>query len=122
MLIDIHVHCSKARHPKVSRSAGSQYPTPSRLIEMLDEAGIDKAVVMSTVSPECRYTPVIPEETIEICALYPDRLIPFCNLDPRYLSNSTAADTGRCSRLTWRWDAWAWVSTCPTSPSTTRST
>jgi predicted TIM-barrel fold metal-dependent hydrolase len=92
MLIDIHTHCSKRRHAQISRPSGSQYPTPERLIEMLDEAGIDMAVVLSTVSPEWRYTPVIPEETLEICALYPGRLIPFCNLDPRYLVNSPEAD------------------------------
>lgn len=92
MLIDIHVHCSKPRHPKVSRPDGSQYPTPERLIAMMDGAGIDVAVVMSTVSPEWRYTPVIPEETLDICAQYPDRLVPLCNLDPRYLSYSTDAD------------------------------
>jgi predicted TIM-barrel fold metal-dependent hydrolase len=65
---------------------------PERLIAMMDEAGIDVAVVMSTVSPEWRYTPVIPEETLEICARYPGRLVPFCNVDPRYLSNSVDAD------------------------------
>lgn len=74
------------------RQEGSQYPTPERLIEMMDSAGIDKAVVMSTVSPECRNTLVIPEETMEICAGYPERLIPFCNFDARYLKNSTDAD------------------------------
>ena len=88
MLIDIHVHCSKPRHPKVSRPDGSQYPTPERLIAMMDEAGIDVAVLMCGVSPEWRYTPVIPEEVLEICALYPERLVPFCNLDPRYVGNS----------------------------------
>jgi predicted TIM-barrel fold metal-dependent hydrolase len=92
MLVDIHVHCSKQRHPKVSRPDGSQYPTPERLIAMLDDAGIDVAVVMSTVSPEWRYTPVIPEETLEVCAQHPERLVPFCNLDPRYLAYDTDAD------------------------------
>jgi predicted TIM-barrel fold metal-dependent hydrolase len=92
MLIDMHVHCSMERHPKVSRPDGSQYPTPERLIAMMDAAGIDVAAVMSTVSPEWRYTPVIPEETLEICARYPQRLVPFCNLDPRYLSYSEDAD------------------------------
>ena len=52
VLIDIHVHCSMARHPRVARAAGSQYPTPERLIEMMDDAGIDVAVVLSTISPE----------------------------------------------------------------------
>lgn len=92
MLIDIHVHCHNRRHPKVTRHTGSQYPPPERLVAMMDEAEIDKAVVMSTVSPECRNTLVIPEETLDACAQHPDRLIPFCNFDPRYLRNNTHAN------------------------------
>lgn len=71
---------------------GSYHPTPQRLIEMLDDAGIDMAVVLPLVSPECRYTPVTPEEALEICAEYPKRLIPFCNFDPRYFTNSPNAN------------------------------
>ena len=89
--IDIHVHTCKPRHPKVTRANGTRYPTPQELIEMMDAAGIDMAVVQTTVSPECRYTAVTSEETIEICANYPKRLIPFCNLDPRFVSNSPQA-------------------------------
>ena len=92
MLIDIHTHTCKERHPKVCRPTGSRYPTPQRLVEMMDQAGIDKAVVLSTLSPEWRYTIVIPEEALEICAQYPGRLIPFCNVDPRYLCNCPEAD------------------------------
>ena len=92
MLIDIHAHCHKTRHPKVRRQEGSQYPTPEQLIEMMDTHGIDMAVLLCTVSPECRNTLVLPEETLEICALYPDRLIPFCNFDSRNLRNGTDAD------------------------------
>lgn len=92
MLIDIHVHAAFRRHPQISRPGGSRYPVPERLIEMMDDSGIDKAVLLCSVSPECRYTLVIPEETMQICALYPDRLIPFCNVDPRYLVNSEKAD------------------------------
>jgi predicted TIM-barrel fold metal-dependent hydrolase len=90
--IDIHVHTCKPRHPKVTRPGGGHNPSPQRLIQMMDDAGIDMAVVLPLVSPEWRYTPVIPEEVLEICAIYPGRLIPFCNLDPRYLSNSTKAN------------------------------
>ena len=90
--IDIHVHTCKPRHPKVTRANGTRYPSPQELIEMMDAAGIDMAVVQTTVSPECRYTVVSPEETIENCALYPGRLIPFCNLDPRFVSNSPQAN------------------------------
>ena len=92
MLIDIHVHAHSKRHPKISRPNGLQHPTPERLIEMMDNAGIDKAVVLSGVSPECRHTVITPEETLQTCAQYPDRLIPFCNLDPRFLTNDTRAD------------------------------
>jgi len=92
MFIDIHTHTAERRHPKVVRAAGSHYPTPERLIEMMDAAGIEKAVILSTVHPECRYTIVTPEETLRIAAGYPDRLIPFCDVDPRFLTNSTAAD------------------------------
>jgi predicted TIM-barrel fold metal-dependent hydrolase len=74
---------------------GSQYPTPERLIEMMDDHEIDVAVLMCGVSPECRYTPVIPEEALEICAMYPERLVPFCNLDPRYVDNSADSDFSR---------------------------
>ena len=92
MFIDIHLHCAKPRHPQLTRPNGSHYPDPETLIRMLDDAGIDKAVVMSGVSPECRYTPVLPEEAIEIAAQYPDRLIPFCNFDPRFLTNDASAN------------------------------
>ena len=90
--IDIHVHTCKARHPRITRANGTHYPDPKTLIAMMDEAGINKAVVQTTISPECRYTVVSPEETVEICAMYPDRLIPFCNMDPRWLTNSASAN------------------------------
>ena len=92
MLIDIHVHCARRIHPKLTRPNGSFYPDPKTLIGMMDERAIDKACVMSTVSPEWRYNLVPPEEVLTICAEYPDRLIPFGNLDPRYLTNDTTAN------------------------------
>ena len=56
---------------------------------MMDQAGIDMAVVLSGVSPECRSSFVLPEEVLSICATHPQRLIPFANIDPRMLTNST---------------------------------
>ena len=94
MIVDIHTHCCRPRHPKLTRPSGSHYPSPERQIEMMDAAGIDKAVALCAVSPEWRYTVVPPEEVLEICAEFPDRLIPFANLDPRFLSNSPKADFG----------------------------
>ncbi len=90
MRIDIHTHTSK--HTGLSRPNGTRYPTPDELISMLDERGIDRAVILSTVSPECRYSLVTPEEVLEISERYPERFIPFCNVDPRYLTNDQSAD------------------------------
>jgi len=58
----------------------------------MDDHDIDKAIVLSTVSPECRYTLVTPEEALQVCREYPDRLVPFSSLDPRFLTNSPDAD------------------------------
>ena len=92
MLIDIHVHCRKKRHPKITRSDGGYSPTPERLVEMMDENGIDKAVALSGAGPECSCGATTSEETLEMCRAFPNRLIPFCNLDPRFLTNDTRAD------------------------------
>jgi len=92
MLIDIHVHCALPRHPKLCRPNGSRYPTPEELLHMMDEAGIDKAVVLCGVSPEVRTTVVPPEEVLSICKTHSDRLIPFFNADPRFLTNDTHAN------------------------------
>ena len=90
MRIDIHTHCSK--QSGLSRPNGSRYPTPGELVATLDEKGIDRAVILATVSPEFRYALVTPEQTLEYANEYPDRLIPFCSVDPRYLTNDESAD------------------------------
>ncbi len=90
MTIDIHCHTS--RHPGITRPNGSRYPTPEELVSMLDEPGIDKTVILSTVSPERRFVLVTPEEVIETASQYPDRFIPFCNVDPRYFLNTPESD------------------------------
>lgn len=91
-IIDIHVHAHLARHPKIARSSGMKFPSPDTLIKMMDDAGISRVVLMSYVTPEGRFTHVIPEDVLFICSQYPDRLIPSCCLDSRQLTNSTKAD------------------------------
>jgi hypothetical protein len=88
MLIDIHVHTARRASEALSRPNGNRYPRPGEILRMMDDAGIDRAVVMCAVSPECRYCFVTPEEILEVCAEFPDRLIPFANFDPRMLTNS----------------------------------
>ena len=90
MLIDIHCHTS---YPKgIFRANGTRCPDPDELVRMLDAAGIDKAVVLSMVNPERHAWLITPQEVMQICGEYPDRLIPFCSVDPRMLTNSVKAD------------------------------
>jgi uncharacterized protein len=92
VLIDIHTHIQNPRHERLCRHGGSRYPMPDELLQMMDDAGIDMAVLLCGVSPEWRYTIVTPEEVMGIAAAHPDRFIPFCNLDPRFILNSTESD------------------------------
>ncbi len=93
MLIDIHCHTHNKRNEGVRRFGdGKCWPSPKELISMMDKVGIDKAVLHGCVSPERRWTLVIPEEVMQIAQMYPDRFIPFCNVDPRYLANDTTSD------------------------------
>jgi len=90
MLIDIHCHSTLT--DGLFRPDGSRRPHPDELIEMLDTAEIDRAVVLSAVSPERNYCPVTPQEVIRICQEHPARLIPFCGVDPRMVTNTPEAD------------------------------
>ena len=90
MLIDIHVHI--ARNHAAPGLNGRYYPTPEEMLGYLDEAGIDMAVVMTRANPECAFRMVPPEDVLEMCALHPKRLIPYCGVDPRMLRNSPEAD------------------------------
>jgi predicted TIM-barrel fold metal-dependent hydrolase len=90
MLIDIHVHASRVIGP--TRPDGSRYPLPAELLSMMDAAGISRAVLLSSVSPECASCHVSPEDVLEVCTAHPGRLIPFANLDPRMADNSPRSD------------------------------
>ena len=85
MFIDIHTHASRYAE-KFSNVA-----TAEELIAEFDKRDIAMGVVMPMVSPEV-YATQSNEDILYICEKYPDRLIPFCNIDPRYGSNTTRTD------------------------------
>ena len=85
MIIDIHAHAYK--YPN---EFGTRFLSPEELIETYDKLGIDKAVLLPVVSPEI-YLPQSNDEILEIARAYPDRFIPYCNVDPRALTNSPNA-------------------------------
>ncbi len=93
MVIDIHVHTRAIPGPN-RKGTDQTYATPEQLIEMYDEVGIDRAVILPGVTPECAFHIQSLQEVLSICERYPDRFIPFCNIDPRQVSNSPDADLG----------------------------
>jgi predicted TIM-barrel fold metal-dependent hydrolase len=91
MFIDIHVHFRVT--PGFPRWGNPAYATPEQLIERYDKLGIEKAVVLPGCSPECAYAPQSNEEVLKV-AEETGRFIPFCNIDPRALTNSWQAPLG----------------------------
>ena len=88
MFIDIHAHAYRFPQRFVCKFCSAE-----QLIARWDELGIAKGVVMPIVSPEV-YMPQTNEDILEMAEKYPDRIIPFCNIDPRMLLNSPKTDFG----------------------------
>ncbi len=92
MFIDIHVHTRMFQHPR--RGGKQAYTMPDELIARYDKIGVEQAVLLPGVNPECAYAPQSNEEIIAIAEKYKGRFIPFCNIDPRAMTNSPTAPLG----------------------------
>ena len=84
MLIDIHTHAYRIKPPLYG------FCNLAELLKANERLGIDMAVVQPIVSPEI-YIAQPSEDILEMAKQYPDKIIPFCNVDPRALSNSPFA-------------------------------
>jgi len=91
MFIDIHAHAYWQPQPVF----GGQclFSTPEEVLARYDELEVEKGVLLPNVSPEF-YIPQSVEDILAIAEKYPDRFIPFCNVDPRALTNSAEAPLG----------------------------
>ncbi|WP_330633436.1 amidohydrolase family protein [Halocatena halophila] len=75
-IIDAHTHIGQVRVDALPVS-------PSRLVEYMNAHGVDQAVVHPLVSPLSTSHYVTTRDVLSAVASYPDRLIPFCSVDPR---------------------------------------
>jgi predicted TIM-barrel fold metal-dependent hydrolase len=91
MFIDVHVHAVRVHG--MQRWEIPWLSTPAELIERYDQVGIERAVVLPIVNPECNYGVQAVEDIIEMAQNNP-RFIPFCNIDPRAMANSYTAPLG----------------------------
>jgi predicted TIM-barrel fold metal-dependent hydrolase len=80
-MIDYHVHIGKIVY-------GNKPLTPKMLIKKMEQLGIEKSVVLPIENPEETHWYMLSENVLRICKKYKDRLIPFCNVDPRRGLNS----------------------------------
>jgi predicted TIM-barrel fold metal-dependent hydrolase len=94
VIIDIHTHVGD-----FSRAAERTPVTVENLLARLDEEGIDRAVILPFGdAPEAMEPPYLFSaqasivSQIETSLRYPERLIPFGNVDPRMGGNAGKAD------------------------------
>ena len=91
MFIDAHLH-TITRKGLPRKASGGNFASPCELIAMMDQTGVDKGILLPSVSPECSFQRVTNEEILEVVEEHPDRFYAFCNVDPRAGSNSPDAD------------------------------
>jgi len=85
-MIDIHMHIGRLYFDE------NKPLTSSYLLRLMDQYGIEKAALHPIESPEETDYYVTTEYVIGVCKRYPDRFIPFCNMDPRRRSADLTTD------------------------------
>ncbi len=79
MLFDVHGHIGGLSSDR------REFVDPTNLIAKMDAWGIDKTCVLPVGEhPEGPYLESDTEDVIAACSRFPDRLIPFCLIDPRH--------------------------------------
>lgn len=97
MFIDIHVHLTVHENTPPRLDGIPCFATPDYLLQRYDKLGIERAVVLPTVNVECCILQMSNEEAVEL-GKKNDRFIPFCNIDPRMISNSAQTPLGHLLR------------------------
>ena len=88
MFIDVHGHAYRQPYP--GPDGRPVFSTPEQLLARYDSLGVEKGALLPIVNPEV-YLPQSNEEILSIAREYPDRFIPYCNIDPRAVTNSPDA-------------------------------
>lgn len=91
MFFDIHAHVYKYPYP--TEDGRFLFSTPEQLASRYRELGIAGAALLPVLGPEL-YVPQSVGEVIEIAAMSDGRYVPFCNVDPRALTNASDAPLG----------------------------
>lgn len=92
MFIDIHAHVRTVAGPRYLNGLPS-FALADELLQIYDKLEVERGVMLPVVSPECSFCVQSNEEIIEL-SRQNERFIPFCNIDPRAVTNSSDADLG----------------------------
>ncbi|TYT60878.1 amidohydrolase [Natrialba swarupiae] len=85
-LFDAHTHVI----PTEARGRDPLFA--EQLVEWMDTNGVDRAVVLAFDAPEAYPVRAPSEWVLDEVDSYPDRLVPFCTVDPRDVDETDAAD------------------------------
>lgn len=88
--IDVHTHLGRTW-------TGQKQLSAKELVEWMDEHNVAKAVVLPLVSPESSSYLNLTELALDGAKQFPDRLVPFCCIDPR--TSYTGGKAGLTSML-----------------------
>lgn len=88
MFIDIHAHAYRKGTPQ--QDGTTVFANPEQLLKRYDELGIEMGFLLPLIGPEV-YLPQSNEDIMDMCGKSGGRLLPFCNIDPRGISNSPDA-------------------------------
>nr|MBQ4318674.1 amidohydrolase family protein [Clostridia bacterium] len=86
MFIDIHAHAYR-KPVELPLPFLVKFSTAEEVLKRYDEMGIAMGCLLPIVNPEI-YMPQANEDILDMAEQYPDRFIPFCNIDPRILTDS----------------------------------
>lgn len=75
--IDVHVHLGKLLYSRPRL-------TVKDILNMMDELDVEKSCIMAIDSPEELDYFFTTYQVLRACKQHPDRLVPFCNVDPRH--------------------------------------
>ena len=112
MIVDFHTHIvppflKEQREESLARDAtlaalfadpASPMATAEELIAAMDDAGIDRAVVLGMGWTDRTLARQVNDYLLESASRYRDRLIPFCSVNPAW-GDEAVREAERCARL-----------------------
>jgi hypothetical protein len=82
IVVDVHTHLVRVHFP-VRGVPRDHTLTPEQLVAFMDRQGIDVSVLLPLEGAESFNEYYLTRDAYEDAARFPERLVPFCHLDPR---------------------------------------